>query len=122
MLDRCAASYCFWDMWYIFLYSLINKKLKKNSIYLKRNVVLQYAMLFKVGGQYIFSLFVSLRKNAFIQDGCVKWIKGHSKAWYYLKILIFWTNAAQFNFVFIKEKSIICSKKQYEAAQQFQHS
>ncbi len=27
-----------------------------------------------------------------------------------------------FNFVFMKEKSITGSKKQYEAAQQFQHS
>ncbi len=34
------------------------------------------------------------------------------------------TNVALFNFVFIKEskKKVTCSKKQYEAAQQFQHS
>ncbi len=67
----------------------------------------------KFGVSILFNFFKEI--NTFIQEGCVKWIKGESKDF------LFGTNAVIFNFVFIDEsnKSITCSKKQYE---EFQHS
>ncbi len=47
-----------------------------------------------VWGQYFLS---------FIQEGCVKWIKGDRKDLYCEKSFLFWINAVLFNVVLFKE-------------------
>ncbi len=100
--------------------SLINKKVKKNSVYSKYTFCVSMYTTIKKFRVCIFVFFLK-ESNTFISEGCVKWIKGDSKDLYCEKNFLFWTNAVLFNFVFIDKsnKSITCSKKQYE---EFQHS
>ncbi len=84
----------FWNMWYFFLWFFDEYKVKKNSIYLKKNFVLQYTMLFKSLGSVIY-FFKEI--NTFIQEGCVKLINVIVKTYivrkdfYFEQMLFFWT-------------------------------
>ncbi len=59
------------NLWYFFHYSLMNKKLKKNSIYLKYNFCNYIHYRSKAWGQYLFFR----NKLVFIQQGFVKLIE-----------------------------------------------
>ncbi len=108
MLETIVLLYIFGGiLWLI--------KLKKNSIYLKKNCVTIYNTI-----QTFWSVIFYFKEiNTFIQDGCVTWIHVIVKTYVFRKYLYF---EQMLFFVFIKEKNITGSKKQYEAAQQFQQS
>ncbi len=76
-------------------------------------------MLFKSLESVIYLFFKEI--NTFIQEGCVKWINVIVKTYIVRKYFYFEQMLFFLTLYSSKKKSITGSKKQYEAAQQFQH-
>ncbi len=83
MLETVVLLHIFWGPVIFFLDSLINKKLKKNSIYLKDTFCVTIYNAIQKFGVSTFFLSVFYINTLFRRD--VKWIKSHSKDLYSTK-------------------------------------
>ncbi len=95
----------------LFQDSLMNKKLNKNSIYLKYNFLTIYTTIQKLAVSMF--IFFKTRKLVFIQKGFVKLIETVIVRLILLENNIFWINAVLFNFLFINEPQTsitVCNK------------